>query len=903
MQSSNARADRSARSHGQSLPWLEDDPRPLDWNGPTHRLFTRFQPEALDHPIIDHLERVARRHPDRVAIRGADTDLTFGQLWDGLSGLAETLAADTKPGDLIGILLPAGAMFPVAMFACLAAGRPFVALDTHYPPDWLDHVLENARPKLIITGENDLRGARARAPTMRVIRLTALPEPAREGWRPAQLGPDEPACVLYTSGSTGRPKGIVNSQRNLLRRVAQSINAAHINAEDRFLTLASPCTIVGVRDVMTALLAGASVRLLGPGVGAREILNVIRAEAVTILFAFPALLRSVVTASAGRAGAALRLVRVGGDTTLWSDVDQLRAWLTPTAAIQLIYAATEAPILQWFVEDPCRGKDVRIPIGYPLPGNRLAIVDEDGRATPRGESGELIVASPYVSLGHWDDGRCVEESAETCGAHAGRIFRTGDLVRQRPDGLLERVGRKDRQVKIRGVRVDLDGVEATLRAHRCVRDVAALARTHDVDGTTTLVAYVSARDGAHPALIEELRELMHSAPPTMRPARFYLVREIPRLPSSKLDVRALMALDEANIQCERANLADEAELASMYGDRIAQTVARVWQDVLLARPGGPEEDFFDAGGDSLGAITFMLELERALGLELSPTLLNEAPRFGQLCEVLRAYRARYIPLVSLKAGDSSPPVFFIHGIGGNVLQILPTARRMTYPGPVIGIQARGHTRGEAPHWSVEAMAAEYLREIKARQPNGPYYLCGYSFGGLVAFEIARRLSKSGDEVGLVGLFDTLRSPLTWPLRAWLSIIGRRIARLAASLRAAPLRTWPAELRKVGGRLWTGLGAAPASVAKVAVSALIASARYHPGFYRGQLTLFTPAGREPGMPSIEAIWRKHALTLAVVETAGSHSSMLSAPNADSAAAALTRCLPRCDDAASAGPDAR
>lgn len=892
MNSLSAKPDRSARSQRQSLTWLRDDPRPLDWNGPTDRLFTRFHQEALDQAIIDQLERVAHRHPDRVAISGADTDLTFGQLWGGLSGLAETLAAETKPGDLIGILLPADAMFPLAMFACLAAGRPFVALDTQYPRDWLDHVLESARPTLIITGENAPEGARARAPTMRVVHLTALPESAREGWRPARLGPDEPACVLFTSGSTGRPKSIVNSQRNLLRRVAQSTNAAHISAEDRFLTLASPCTIVGVRDVMTALLAGASIRLLGSGVGAREILDVIRAEAVTILFAFPALLRSVITASAEPAGAALRLVRVGGDTMLWSDVDLLRAWLTPTAAIQLIYAATEAPILQWFVDDSCRGEDARIPIGYPLPGNRLAIVDDEGRATPHGDCGELIVSSPYVSLGRWVDGRCAEESVETCRAHGDRLFRTGDLVRQRPDGLLERVGRKDRQVKIRGVRVDLDGVEATLRAHRYVRDVAALARTRDVDGTTTLVAYVSARDEAHSALIEELRELMHSAPPTMRPARFYRVREIPRLPSSKLDVRALKALDEANIQCERANLADETELASLFGDRVAQTVARVWQDVLLARPGGLEEDFFDAGGDSLGAITFTLELERALGLELSPTLINEAPRFGQLCDVLRAHRApRYIPLVSLKAGDGLPPVFFIHGIGGNVLPILPTARRMTYPGPVIGIQARGLTRGEAPHWSVEAMAADYLREIKARQPHGPYYLCGYSFGGLVAFEIARRLSESGDEVGLVGLFDTLRSPLTWPLRAWLSIIGRRIARLAARLRVAPLETGLAESRNVGGHLRTKLGATPTSVAKIAVSTLIASARYRPGFYRGQLTLFTPRDREPGLPSIEAIWRKHALTLSVVETAGCHSSMLSAPNADSAAALLTGTLSR------------
>ena len=889
--------------------WLDDDRRPLDWNGPVDRLFTRFPDSALDRPIIDHLEHAARLHRNRIAIRNAEAALTFGELWHGLNGLAETLAADSATGDLIGILLPTGPMFALAMFACLAAGRPFVALDTDHPQDWLDHALEDARPTLIITRQDGLAGGEPRVRPMRVIQLTALPKPARECWRPARLGMDQPACVLFTSGSTGRPKGIVNSQRNLLQRVAQSINAAHINAADRFLTLASPCTIVGVRDIVTALVAGASIHLLDPQrASAREISKVIRAEAITILFGFPALLRSVVAARAEHAAATLRLVRVGGDTTLWSDIDLLRSWLAAGADIQLIYAATEAPMLQWFVNDSFRGEDARIPIGYPLPGNRLAIVDEDGGATQPGEVGELIVASPYVSLGRWGDGRCADESVEIRGMRACRTFRTGDLVRQRPDGLLERVGRKDRQVKIRGVRVHLEGVEALLRKHPLVRDVAALARTGSVNGATTLVAYVSPQDAAPAGLVAELKALMRSAPAPMRPARFYLADEIPRLPSSKLDARALVALDAANVEGERAKPVDGAALVPSMGDHIAQAVARVWQDVLLAPVGGPHDDFFDAGGDSLTAITFAMELERVLGLELSPTLIYETPSFSGYCDVLRAYRApRYAPLVLLKAGAGSPPVFVIHGVGGNVVDILPTARRMAYPGAVIGIRARGLARGEIPHSSVEAMAADYLREIKARQPNGPYCLCGYSFGGLVAFEIARQLSESGNEVGFVGLFDTLMSPLRWPLRTWLSIIGRRIARLPGTLRAAPFRAWAAELRKPGGRLRARLAAPPASmqqddaslsglpsslpirVLRVAASALIASARYRPGFYCGELTLFTPMRREPGLPSLEAIWRKHARTLSIVETRGAHSTMLSAPNADSTAESLTHCL--------------
>lgn len=850
----------------------------------------------MQRPIIELFERVVRQHRSRIAVSDATTALTFGELWDASSGLAETVAAATEPGDLIAILLPACPMFPVAMLACLAAGRPFLALDIQHPDDWLSDVLAEARPALIITLEGSVPGIESRTSSTRIIPLTGMPSPASEGWRPATMDVDEPLCVLFTSGSTGRPKSIVNSQRNLLQRVAQSINAAHIDAGDRLLTLAPACTIVGVRDVLTALLAGASIHLLDPrGVGAREILTVIRAEAITILFAFPALLRSIVTARERRADASLRLLRVGGDTTAWSDVETLRAWLAPEAAIQLVYAATEAPMMQWFVDDGCRREDARVPIGYPLAGNRLAIVDEEGRPTRPGEVGELIVGSQYVSLGSWARGRLADENVEQASGCGERIFRTGDLVCQRPDGLLEHFGRKDRQVKIRGFRVDLDGVEAMLRAHEFVRDVAVMGRPSGADGTLTLVAYVSARDGAPSGLIGELKALMRSAAPAMRPARFYLEPSIPRLPSSKLDLRALAALDEAHDQRERAQPIDEATLPAIAGDdQVSRAVAGVWQEVLRTPLRTADDDFFDSGGDSLKAITFALELERVLGFEIPLTLISEAPRFYQLCQALNVRRAPgSTPLITLKSGGGLPPVFFIHGVGGNLAEILPTARRVAYRGAVIGIRARGVVRGETPHTSVEAMAADYLSEIKKRQPNGPYHLCGYSSGGVVAFEIARRLSEAGDEVGLVGLFDATMSPVRWPLRTWLAIGARRLARLGAALRAMSIRTWPATLRSSVEQLRAlrfSLGAAPSIGIRVAASALIASARYHPGFYRGELTLFSPAGREPGLPSLESIWRKHARSVVVVETPGTHLTMLATRHAETTAACMTRYLP-------------
>jgi thioesterase domain-containing protein/acyl carrier protein len=361
----------------------------------------------------------------------------------------------------------------------------------------------------------------------------------------------------------------------------------------------------------------------------------------------------------------------------------------------------------------------------------------------------------------------------------------------------------------------------------------------------------------------------------MRPARIHVVPEIPRLPSSKLDNQALQAMDEARAAEERAAA---TSTGSGDDDPVSRTVAQVWQEVLNTPVSGADDDFFESGGDSLQAIAFTLGVEQALGLELPVTLINEAPSFGSFCNALRDGRAcRYMPLVLLKPGHALPPVFLIHGVGGNVTEMLPMARQMTYPGPVFGIQARGLAGNDPPHTRVEAMAADYLREIRSRQPNGPYYLCGYSFGGLVAFEIAKILHSAGEDVGLVGLFDTLMSPLKWPLRSWLSILWRRAGRLLAGKLPNGKRQ-PAAVKTT-------------SVLRVSSSALLASAKYHPGFYPSTLTLFSPEDREPGVPTLENIWRKHARTLTTIPVPGAHATMLSGANAKIAAARLTAMLAR------------
>ena len=875
---------------GAALYWNDQSDFPLDWNGPIDRPFDAFADESKARPIVELLEAVVRRFPERIALFGPDASITYAELWRALTGWAEQIGGATAPGELVGILTPVAPAFPIAMFACLAAGRPFVALDPGYPPEWIAQVLDDSRPSLLLVS-NAGHGATGAIPAAtRTLDLTHAAPQASPSWRPARMAPDEAACVLFTSGSTGHPKGIVNSQRNLLQRVSQSINSAHINSDDRFLTLTSLCTIVGVRDMITALLAGASFYLLDTkDAGARETHRVIRDLEISILFAFPAMLRSVVDSSQNGAGDFLRLVRVGGDTTLWSDVAMLRAWMSPRTSIQLIYAATEAPMMQWFVDENASTDEERVPIGHPLPGNALAVIDENGVLTPDGEVGELCVRSPYVALGTWSQGRCQAAAGIQPDARDGsmRILKTGDLVRRRSDGLYDRIGRKDRQVKIRGARVELDGVEALIRRHASVRDVGVVART---DGDLArLVAYIQPHDTASDQLPHELGVMMRRvAPPHMRPWRYYLAPAIPRLPNSKLDNRGLRALDLAKSRAEADVRLTGPNTSWIETDPVEIAVARIWRDILGLQLTAPEDDFFDLGGDSLRAITMTFELEKALGRELPMNLINRAPTFAEFCAILRDNApAVYAPLVVLKPGLGAPPLFFIHGVGGGVMELFGLCRKMTWPGPVIGIQARGLDGYEPPHDCVETMADEYLAAVRKRQPEGPYFLCGYSFGGLVAFELARRLSDGADKVAFVGLLATL-PPGHHFLRlwTWTAYLYRRLGQ-AVGVNGRQLRGWVGGANAGSDRL-RARAALPALRA-VALSALSASAAYRPGTYTGELTIFEPDSRDLGVPSSALLWSRHASAVRREGIRGRHDDMLVGTNAQAVADLLTRCL--------------
>jgi amino acid adenylation domain-containing protein len=874
--------------HRFTAPWLDGSNYPLDWHGPTARPFLPLASADLARPVFDLFADTAAKHASRVALDDGDARLTYGETLAAATTLAHRLARDTAPGSLVGILLPSSVDFPVAMLACLAAGRLFVPLDLHYPQAWLSGAMADCGMAAVIGRFADPKVSALVPSGVNRIDLDETAACADTPLAPAPA--DAPALLLFTSGSTGKPKGIVNSQRALLRRVAQYVDAAHINETDRFLPLSSACTIAGLRERFAALLTGATLHLVDvQRDGARTILNRMRDGGVTMIYAVPALLRMLMQLGVAKAPSSLRVVRVGGDAVLWSDVDALRAWLPEDCRIELGYSSTEAPIMQWFVPKDFPREGTRIPLGYPLAGNALAIVGEDGEAVSPGEVGELVVRSPYVALGRWVDGML--ERGDFPPDPTCRILSTGDLVRLRADGLLDLVGRKDRQLKIRGQRVEPGELEAAIRLQPGIRDIAVFPRR--VGESWWLIAYV-AGDADLDALKRALKNRLPSA---LQPQYLHRIDSVPRLASAKLDVKALAALDAT---FQRREVVQTLPCSGEPKGETEEKIAAIWCEVLEREDVGRDDDFFTLGGDSIATLDLVFALEEAYGVELPVTTIYDAPTVARLADLIdNRHNAAFSPLVKIKDGDGIP-LFIVHGVGGNVMELFAAGRRVE-TGPVYAIQARGLDGKEAPSRSVEAMATDYLATIRAAFPHGPYHLAGYSSGGLIGFEMAQRLCAHGTPPASLTLLDSQTNARNWPLAVWIGLLRRRARDHLAMLHALPAREkWHYAMGGLAGltkRIFWRLGLKhmqtvpqakdlPPVLRAVHDATYAAAAAYMPAYYAGRIFLIVPEIGDPQRPDPALIWRSKCVGLEIRRVPGDHRSMVKGDNATALAAMLS-----------------
>ncbi|HVO54231.1 MAG TPA: amino acid adenylation domain-containing protein [Solirubrobacterales bacterium] len=736
-------ADPDARISGLSL--LDEDEEAELRAASTAA--ANFDREAT---VPELVARQARRATDAIAVVDGDRRLTYGELLDGARRVATALVeAGVEPGDAVAVLAGRSAAAILAQLGVLEAGAAYVPLDPAHPPSRIAGILADAGARVALV-EPTLEATLPAGVGAIAIELALAAEPAAApAARPGDL-----AYLMYTSGSTGEPKGVEVTHRNVVRLV-DGPDFAELGAGTVMLHAASPAFDAATLEIWGPLANGGTVAVLGEQPSPDSIAAAIERHGVTTAWLTAGLFHELVD----RRPDCLRGLRhllAGGDVLSPRHVARALAALPADGLLSNGYGPTETTTFA-LTHRLRRGAEIgsSIPLGRPIQGTSCEVLDEHGRQLPDGVAGELWIGGDGVARGYRGDPELTSSRFEPDPHRPGqRRYRSGDRCRRRADGTIEFLGRIDRQVKVRGIRVEPLEVERVLRQHPAVGDVAVVAHGQG-SGERTLAAYLVPVPGAKPEAAELRAHAAARLPAAMVPSAWVPVAALPLTANGKVDR-------------ERLPTPDSRHLARAPGGGRPQTAAErivveSFERVLGVEGVGVEEDFFALGGHSLLAIALFTELDRRARRQLPLATIFEAPTPRALARRLESGAAvRWENLIALKPQGSRPPLFAVTAGDGNVVGFGALSRALPSAQPLYALQPSGLDGRSAIDRGIEAMAARCVEEIKLVQPDGPYLLAGRCNGATVAFEIAQRLRRAGDRVALLAALDSDPPPAALP---------------------------------------------------------------------------------------------------------------------------------------------
>ena len=846
----------------------------VEWN-------TTGKPYPADKCVQELVEAQAEKNPDALAVVQEGRQLSYAELNARANQLARALRHKGVGRDVpVAICLKRSLELPVALLAVLKAGGACVPLDPDYPKDRVAYILEDSRAPVLITQpglHSALGDVRAE-----VLYLDAewknLSGESRENL-PLVTQPENLAYIIYTSGSTGKPRGVLLVHRGLVNHGIASIELYGIECNDRVLQFSSISFDIAVEEIFPTWFAGATVVLRSDqmSLAATDFLRWIGQQGITVLdlpTAYWHELVHEVAESHEELPQRLRLVIVGGEK---ASASAYASWLKAGGSrVRWVntYGPTEASVIVSAYEpDPSQPFPDNLPIGRPIANVRLYVLDSELQPVAVGEPGELHIGGPGVARGYLNhpeltDAKFIADPFSRDGD--ARLYKTGDMVRYLPDGNIEFQGRIDFQVKIRGFRIELGEIEAALEKHPGVAQAVVTAR--EVNGEKRLTGYIVALPDA--ATTTELRRhLKSSLPEYMVPADFVFLKSFPLTPNGKVDRRALPAPEPSEA------VAAEGFVAAH--DDFESRMVSLWEQVLGKRPIGVRDNFFELGGHSLLAVRLTSRIEKQFGKKLTITALIQAPTVESLVSLLRENNSSWSPLVPLQTGGRKPIFFFVHGLGGTVMRFHELAQHMVPDQPFFCFQAQGMD-GKLPCLnSVEDMASLYLEHLRAAQPEGPYFLGGYSFGGLVALEMARRLVSAQEEVRALTLVDTY---LPTPTKGQ-SLLGKFFA-LSREQKLAYLKKRSTRYARGIKRRIDAISL-PQSIKDVREGCAVAEQKYQPQVYSGRVVLFRASEKAlRGLDDPQEGWRKYAADgVEVHEIDGDHGNILNEPQVKQLAAEI------------------
>ena len=696
-----------------------------------------------DAGIPELVERQARRDPEALAVVDGAEEISYGELTERARRIAGSLREQgVEPGAAVAVLLPRSAAAAAAYLGVLGAGAAYVPLDPGHPAERIRRAIEDAGAEVVLTrlGLEGKLPAGIRALDLDIARGGEALEPA--------AGPEDLAYVMYTSGSTGKPKGVKVTHRNVARLVDDP-DFAELGPGTTMLHAASPAFDATTLELWGPLANGGAVAVLAEQPSPDAVAAAVERHGVTTMWLTAGLFHELVDSRPDCLGR-VRHVLAGGDVLSPAHVARALEALPPDGRLSNGYGPTETTTFA-LTHDLRPGDRVEgsVPIGRPIQATTCEVMDAVGKPAPVGVAGELWIGGAGVSRGYRNDPELTAERFIEDPERPGeRRYRTGDRVRRRADGTIEFLGRLDRQLKIRGFRVEPAEIEEALRDHPSVEDAVVVAYEPS-PGDRALAAYVVAAGG--PADPPELRRHVgERLPSAMVPAAWVELEKLPLTANGKVDREKLPAPSSAHLARETGGDSPRSETE--------RRTVEIFERVLGVEAVGVEEDFFALGGHSLLAVGLFSQLEDAFGkrLPLATILVASTPRSlaALLADPPRQDRDRWSNLVAIKPTGSRPPLFAMTAGDGNVVGFAPFARHVSADQPFYAVQPSGLDGQAAIDRGIEAAAARCVEEIRAVQPHGPYLLAGRCNGATVAFEVARQLREAGEEVPLLASLDS-----------------------------------------------------------------------------------------------------------------------------------------------------
>ncbi|MBB4802526.1 amino acid adenylation domain-containing protein [Flavobacterium nitrogenifigens] len=693
-----------------------------------------------DVTLTELLRKQAEITPTKTAVEFHDIKTTYKELHEKVNQMAHYLKDQgVQSGDFIAVSFPRSPELVYALLAIMQCGAAYLPLDPDYPKERLEFMLTDSNARVLLTTKTLFAALPSWPQTLFIEDAVEALDQYSTLPLPFMVNSENNAYILYTSGSTGNPKGVPITHKNLVNFLCSMSLEPGIDENDRLLSITTISFDIAGLELYLPLMKGATL-ILADHETARDgrlLLDLVKKEKINFLQATPTTW-SMLLDSGWSEKMPLKAL-CGGEAM---PADLANELLSKCDSLWNVYGPTETTI--WSSVKQIKAEDKLITIGKPIGNTQIYLIDNQGQLVAPGNIGEIVIGGDGVAKGYWNR---PELSAEKfipnkfSDKNEDIMYRTGDLGKLLSNNEIECLGRLDQQVKIRGHRIEPGEVEQALLLLGGIKTAVVLADENFLIAHIVPESSIEEAEAQIPTWREALTTRL---PAQLIPHDFNIIEKIPTTLNGKIDRKELGKYKANKKIIYTAPRTEEENI-----------VATIWKESLNLENIDIFSDFFEMGGHSIKGVKVMIEIEKHTGIRIPLSSLFKYSTVEKFAKLLNTGTEIYSDcLVPIKPAGNKVPLFIIHGAGLNVLNFMNLSKHFDEDQPIYGIQGTKPKGFDGWYESIEAMASHYIDAIIKVNPKGPYALAGFSFGGIVAFEMTRQLKERGKEVSLTGLLDS-----------------------------------------------------------------------------------------------------------------------------------------------------